>query len=170
MYLLFRNICHSLTWSLLSVSLPVTLFSSFKLYVLYSEISKFISVVVVQSLSYIQLFVTSSTAARQASLSFTISWSLLKFMSAGSVMPSNHLILYRPLLLLPSIFPSLRSSPMNQFFASVGQSIGASASVLPMNIQGRFPLGLTALTSLQFKRLSRVLSRTTTRKHQFIRP
>ena len=59
---------------------------------------------VVQSLNYVQLFVTPRTAARQASLSFTISWSLLKLMSMESVMPSNHLILYCPLLLLPSTF------------------------------------------------------------------
>ena len=61
-----------------------------------------------QSLSHGQLFVTPWTAAHQASLSFTISWSLLKLMSIESVRPSNHLILCRPLLLLPSIFPSIR--------------------------------------------------------------
>ena len=64
--------------------------------------------VVVQSLSHIRLFVTPWTAARQASLSFTISQSLLKLMSIELVMPTNHLILCRPLLLLPSIFPSAR--------------------------------------------------------------
>ena len=98
--------------------------------------------------------VTPWTAAGQASPYFTISWSLLKFMSIESVMPSNHLILCHPLLLLPSIFPSIRSFPMSQFFASGGQSIGvsASASVLPMNIQGWLPLGLTHLI-LQFKSL-----------------
>ena len=63
---------------------------------------------VVQSLSRVPLFVIQWTAAFQASLSFTVSWSLLKFMSIDSVMPSNHLILCRPLLLLPSIFPSIR--------------------------------------------------------------
>ena len=63
---------------------------------------------VVQSLSCVRLFMTPWTAAHQASLSFTISWSLLKLMSIESVMPSNHLILCRPLLLLPSIFPSIR--------------------------------------------------------------
>ena len=61
----------------------------------------------VQSLSHVQLFVTPWTAARQASLSITNSRSLLKLMSIESVMPSNHLILCRPLLLLPSIFPSI---------------------------------------------------------------
>ena len=64
-------------------------------------------VVFVQLLSCVQLFVTPWTAACQASLSFTISWSLLKFMSIESVMPSNHLISCCPLLLLPSIFPSI---------------------------------------------------------------
>ena len=64
--------------------------------------------VVVQALSRVWLFVTSRTAAHQASLTFIISRSLLKLMSIKSVMPSNHLILCRPLLLLPSIFPSIR--------------------------------------------------------------
>ena len=62
----------------------------------------------VQSLSHDWLFVTPWTAACQPSLSITISWSLLKLMSTESVIPSNHLILYCPLLLLPSIFPSFR--------------------------------------------------------------
>ena len=62
----------------------------------------------VQSLSHVRLFATPWTAACQASLSITNSWSLLKLMSIESVMPSNHLILYRPLLLLISIFPSIR--------------------------------------------------------------
>ena len=64
--------------------------------------------VVVQSLSCVQLFVTPWTASHQASLSFTISYSLLKLMSVESVMPSNHLIICRPLLLLPSIFPNIQ--------------------------------------------------------------
>ena len=62
----------------------------------------------VQSLSQVRLFVTPWTAARQASLIITNSWSLLKLMSIESVMPSNHLILCHPLLLLPSVFPSIR--------------------------------------------------------------
>ena len=62
----------------------------------------------VQSLSHVQPFATSWTVALQASLSITNSWSLLKLMSIESMMPSNHLILCRPLLLLPSIFPSIR--------------------------------------------------------------
>ena len=62
----------------------------------------------VQSLSRVRLFATPWTAARQASLSITKSWGLLKLVSIESVMPSNHLILCHPLLLLPSIFPSVR--------------------------------------------------------------
>ena len=65
-------------------------------------------VIVVQSLSCVRLFATPWTAVCQASLSFTISWSLLKLMSIESMMPSNHLILCHPLILLPSIFPSIR--------------------------------------------------------------
>ena len=84
-------------------------------------------VVVVQSLSHVQLFVTSWTAAYQASLSFTVSLSLLKLMSIESVMPSNHLILCRPLLLLPSIFPSIRIFS-SESFASGSQSTGAISS------------------------------------------
>ena len=63
---------------------------------------------VVQLLSHVWLFTTPQTAARQASLSFTVSQSLLKFMSTESVIPSNHLILYHPLVLLPSVFPSIK--------------------------------------------------------------
>ena len=89
-----------------------------------------------QSLSRVWHFVTPWTAACQASLSIINSQSLLKLMSIESVMPSNNLILWLPLLLLPSIFPSIRVFSVSQFFTSGGQSIGvsASASVLPMNI------------------------------------
>ena len=89
------------------------------------------------------------------------SWSLLKLLPVESVMLSNRLILCRPLLLLPSIFPSVRVfSPVSQLFASGGQSIGvsASASVLPMNIQDWSPLGWTGWISLQSKGLSRLSS------------
>ena len=81
-------------------------------------------------------------------------------------MSSNHLILCRPLFLPPSIIPSIRSFQMSQFFASGGKSIGASASasVLPMNIQGWFPLVLTGWISLQSRGLSSVFSSTTTWK------
>ena len=71
-------------------------------------IDKDVFVLLTKSLSHIQLFATPWTAARQAPLSFAISWSLLKLMSIESMIPSNHLILCHPLLLLPSIFPSIR--------------------------------------------------------------
>ena len=124
--------------------------------------------VLVQSISHVQLFATPWTVARQASLSFTISWSLLKLMSIESVMPSNLLSLCCPLLLLPSTFPEFRSFLMSWLFTSGGLSIGtsASASVLPMNIQHWFPLGWTGLISLQSKGLSRVFSNTAVQKHR----
>ena len=123
----------------------------------------------VHFLSRVRLFATPWTAACQVSLSITNSWSLLKLVSIESVMPSNHLILSHPLLLLPSIFPSVGVFSMSQFFASRSQSIGdsVSASVLPMNIQDWFPLGLTGWISLLSKELSRVFSNTTVQKHQF---
>ena len=112
---------------------------------------------------------TPWTAARQASLSITNSQSPPKPMFIELVMPSIHLILCRPLLLLSSNFPSIRSFQMSQFFASGGQSIGlsASTSVFPMNIQDWFPLGCTRWSSLLFKGPSRVFSNTTVQKHQF---
>ena len=121
----------------------------------------------VQSLSCFPLFVTPWTEACQASLSITNSWSLLKLMLIESVMPSNHLILCCPLLLLPSIVPSIRSFPMSHLFASGGQGIGVSASVLPMNTQDWSPLGWTGWISLQSKGLSRGLSNSTVQNHQF---
>ena len=84
------------------------LWFSYLSWVMVSLYYAYISYVVVQSLSCVRLSETSWTAAHQASLSFTISQSLLKLMSIASVMPSNHLFLCRPLLLPPSIFPSIR--------------------------------------------------------------
>ena len=162
----------------------------------------------VQFLSCVWLFATTWIAAHQASLSIINSQSLLKLMSIESVMPSNQLILCCPLLLLPSIFPSIRVFSNESFLASGGnplqcsclenprdggawwavvsgvaqswtrlkllssssrQSIGASAStsVLQMNLQDWFPLGLTGWISLQSKGLSRVFSNSTLQKHQF---
>ena len=113
-----------------------------------------VGLAVVQSLSCVQLFVTPWTAARQSSLSFTISQSLLKLMSI-EYKPS-HLILCHPFSSCPQSFPASGSFPMSWFFRSGGQSIGvsASASVLPMTIQNWSPLGLTGWISLQFKGLS----------------
>ena len=110
---------------------------------------------------HVQLFATPWTVACQAFLSITNSWTLLKFMSIESVMLSSHRILYCPLSSCLQSFLASGSSLVSQFFPSGGQSIGASASasVLPMNIQGWFPLGLTGSISLQSKELSRVFSK-----------
>ena len=90
---------------------------------------------IVQLLSHVWLFVITCMAAKQASLTFTISWSFLKLMSIESVMPSHHLILLITLL-LPTVFPSISFLPMSWVFTSDGLSVGASssASVLPLNI------------------------------------
>ena len=108
----------------------------------YEKESKYKFSASVQLLSRVWLFATPQTAAHQASLSITNFQSLLKLMSIKSVMPSNHLILCRPLLLLPSIFPTSGPFQMSQFFTSGGQNVWVSAytSVLPMNIQDWFPL------------------------------
>ena len=123
---------------------------------------------IVQLLNHVRLFMTPWTTACQASLSSTISCSLLKLMSIELVIPSNHLNFCHPLLLLPSVFPTSGSLPMSQLFASGGQNIGASAlaSFFPMSVQDWFPLGLTGLILLS-KGLSRVFSSTTVRKHHF---
>ena len=90
-------------------------------------------------------------------------------MSIELVIPSNHLTLFCPLLLLPSVFPASGSFLMCQLFTSGSQSIGvsASASVLPKSSQGWFPLGLTSLISFQSKGLSRLFSNTTVQEHHF---
>ena len=108
------------------------------------------NLLLLQLLSCVWLFATPWTAAHQATLSFTISQSLLKFMSIELLMRSNHLILCCPLLLLLSICPSITVFSNDQLFVSGSQSTvaSASASVLPMNIQNLFPLGLTGLISL----------------------
>ena len=123
----------------------------------------------IQSLSCVRLFATSWIAAHQASLYIPNSWSLLKLMSiewwcrpaiSSSVVPFSS---------CPQSLTALRPFPMSQLLAWGGQSIGvsASASVLPINIQDWFSLGLTGLISLQSKGLSRVFSNTTVQKRQF---
>ena len=124
----------------------------------------------IQSLSHVQLSATPWTTARQASLSITNSQRPPKPMSIKSRKPSDHLILCRPHLLLPSIFPSIRvfsneSALRIRWMRSIG--VSASASILPMNTQDWSPLGWTGWISLQFKGLSRVFSNTTVQKHQF---
>ena len=124
----------------------------------------------VQLLSHVQLFAIPWTAARQTSLSFINSQSLLKLMSIESVMPSNHLILCCPLLLLPSIFPCIRVFSNESIlcirwpkYCNFSFSISSSNEY-----SGLFPLGWTGLISLQSKGVSRVFSNTTVQKHQFI--
>ena len=123
----------------------------------------------VQSLSCVRLFATPWIAAHQASLSITNSQSSLKLMCIESVMPSSHLILCCPLLLLPQSLPASGSFPVSQLFAWGGQSTGvsASASVLPMNTQDWSPSEWTGWISLQSKGPARVFSNTTVQKHQF---
>ena len=107
--------------------------------------------------------------SNETSLSLTLSWSLPKFMSIVSVMPSSHLILWHSLLFLPPIFPSIRDFPVSWLFPSDEQNTGASASasVLPRSIQGWFTLRLTSLISLLSKECSGVFSSTTVGRHQF---
>ena len=95
---------------------------------------------------------------------FTVSWSSFKLVSIESVTPSNHPVPFSSCL---QSFPASGSFPVSRLFASGGQSIGASASVLPMNIQGPLPLGWTGWISWQSRGLSRAFSNTTVEKHQF---
>ena len=124
-------------------------------------------VVFVQSLNRVRLFVTPWTAKLQAPLSSTISQSLFNFMSIESVMLLTASSSSAPFFYCLQFFPASGSFPM--LFASGSQSIGASAlaTVLPVNIHGWFPLGLTCLISVQYKGLSRVFSSTTIQKHEF---
>ena len=128
-----------------------------------------IGVVVVQLLSPVWLFVTPWTAACQVSCpslipgacsnSCPLSWWCHPTISSSVTSFSSY----------PQSFPASGSFPMSQLFASDGQSVGASAStsILPINIQSWFPLGLLGLISLLFKGLARVFSSTTVWKHQF---
>ena len=135
-------------------------------YCCYPRSRVFSLVIVVQLLSCVRLFAILWNAARQ---SFTISQSLLKLMSIESVIPSSQLILCCPLSSCLQSFPISWSFLMSRFFTSAGQRIGASASasVLTMNIQDWFPLGLTGVISFLSKGLSRVFSSTTIQKHPF---
>ena len=122
----------------------------------------------VQLLSRVQLFATPWTAACEASLPMTNSWSLLKLMSIELVMPSNHLILCHPLLLSPSIFPSIRVfSNESTLRIRWPKYWSFSFNISPSNEHGWTPLGWTGWISLQSKGLSRVFSNTTVQKHQF---
>ena len=121
-----------------------------------------VTVVVVRSLSHVQLFATPWTAAHQASLSFTLSQSLLRFVSLESVVLSDRLILCHSLLLLPSVFPSIR------VFSNESALHIRCFSISPINeYYGWFPLGFPGLISLQSNGLSRVFSSTIIQSHQF---
>ena len=121
----------------------------------------------IEPFSQVQLLLTPQTVIQHASFSITNSRSLFKLMSIESVMPSKYLILCRTFASCLQHFPESGSFPVSQFFTSGGQSTGASASasVLPMNIQDRFPLGLSPLISLLSKGFSRVFSNTPVQKH-----
>ena len=110
-------------------------------------------IVDVQSLSHVQLFATPWATACQASPFFTTSRSLLKLMSTELAMQSIHLISVTLFSSCCQYFLASGSFPMSRLFASGGQNIGTSASVLPINIQGLFPLGFIGLSSLQSKGL-----------------
>ena len=123
----------------------------------------------VQSLSSVRVFVTPWTAAHQASLSFTISWSLLKLISIESVMPSNHLILCHPLFLLPSIFPTIRA------FFQWANSSHQVAEVLGLQLQHQSFQWIFRVDFLQYWPLSilavqgilKSLPSITFQRHQF---
>ena len=123
----------------------------------------------VQSLILVRLFTTPWTAVSQASLFINNSQSLPKLMSIESVMPSKHLILCCPLLLLLSIFPSIRVfSSASALPIRWPKYWSFSFNISPSNeYSGWFPLGWTGLISLLSNRLSRVFSSTTVQKHQF---
>ena len=123
----------------------------------------------VQLLSHVRLFATPRTVARQASLSITNSWSPPKPMSIVSVMPSNHLILCCPLLLLPSIFPSIRVfSTESALRIRWPKFWSFSFSISPSNEHlGLVSFRMDWLDSMQSKGLSRVFSNITVQKHQF---
>ena len=123
--------------------------------------------VVAQLVSLVWLFANPCTTACQASLSFTKSWSFLRLIpliqwcyttTSSSVTPFSSFL---------QSFPASGSFPMSQYVPSGGQRTEASVSILPMSIQGWFPLGLTGLISLLSKSLSSIFSNITVQKHQF---
>ena len=138
----------------------------FKCSAIYQKANQFSSV---QSLSHVRLFGTPWITARQASLSITNSWSSPRFTAIESVMPSSHLILCRPLLLLPPIPPSIRvfsneSTLRLRWLKYWSFSFCISPS---KEDPGLISLGWTSWISLQSKGLSRVFSNTTVQKHHF---
>ena len=137
------------------------LFNKKNFYLLY--------LLLVSCVSCVWLFVTLWAVACQASLSFTISWNLLKFVSIQLVTLSNHHILWQLLLFLPSIFPSIRdfSSQSAVHIRWPNTGVSVSTSVLLSSIQGWSPLRSTGLLSLLSKGHSGAFSSTTVKRHQF---
>ena len=152
-----------------SLIIFIKVFLSFKAQIKSDNLHEFPYLFAVPLLSPVQHFLNLWTAASQASVSFTISQSLFKLISVVLMMPSNHLILCHPLLLLSLIFPSIRVFSNKSALHIRWQSTGVSAlaSVLPMNIQIWFPLEFTGLISLQSKGLSRLFSSITIQKNLF---
>ena len=126
-------------------------------------------IISVQLLSHVQLFATPWTTAHQASLSFTNSQRLLKLISIESVMPSNHLIICRPLFLLPSIFASIRVfSNESALHITWPKYWSFSFSISPSNeYLGLISFRMDLLAILAVKGLSRVFSNTIVQKNQF---
>ena len=166
-----------ISWNMIKGS--IYLLSKLTIYVYWSELQlQLVGHVVdfdtnhfgsVQSLSRVQLFVTPWTAACQASLSITNSWSLHKLLSIESVMPSKHLILCHPLLLLPSIFSSI-SVFSNESVLHIRwpKYWSFSFTISPSSeYSGLISFSMDWWISLLFKGLSRVFSNTTVQKHQF---
>ena len=147
---------------------PVPVFQICKRYLAGIQLHDRTTLVVVQSLGHIWLLVTPWTAAHQASLSFTISWNLLKLMSIESVMPSNHLVLYHSLL-LPSIFPRIRVfSDEQALHIRWPKYLSLSFSIsLSKEYSGLVSFRIDWFDLLAREGLSRVFSNTTVQKHQF---
>ena len=123
----------------------------------------------VHSLSRVRLFVILWTAVHQAFLSITNSQSLLKIMSIELVMPSNHLILHCPLLLLPTVFPSLRDFSSESVLRITWPKYWSFSFIISPSTEylGLIFCRLIGLISFQSKGLSKVFSNTTVEKHQF---
>ena len=157
---MFPNVIFNVSYDLCIIWIPLV---HFQLMPFYYDCS------VQFSRSVLSDSVTPWTAAHQTSLSSTNSWSLLKLMSIELVMPSNHFILCRPLLLPPSIFPSIRVFPRDSVLHIRWPKYWSfSFSISPSNEHpGLIPFGWTGWISLQSKGLSRVFSNTTVQKHQF---
>ena len=127
----------------------------------------FVVVVVVQSLSHAWLFATHELQHGRLLCSSLSSWICSNSCPLIQWCHSTTSSSVAPFSSCPQFFPASGSFPISQFFTLGGQSIGASASVLPMNIQDWIPLEFAGLISLQSKELSRVFSNTTVQKHQF---